>query len=189
MAECARAGATAIELRDKEADGRGLLETALALRVALEGSGALFLVNDRLDVALATGADGVHLGPEDVPVGPARGVTPPGFLIGYSTDDPAEARRAAAAGADYLGVGAVYGTRTKAGLAAEAIGPARVAEVLGAAGLPGVGIGGITLANASEVARRGAGVAVVSAVMDAPEPAAACRSLRKIVDEAWATRS
>lgn len=183
--ECAAAGATAVELRDKEATGRELFGLARSLRQVLRGTGTLFLVDDRLDVALAAGADGVHLGPDDLPVARARALAPPGFVIGYSTDDPARARRAAADGADYLGVGAVYGTRTKPGLEEEAIGPARVAEVLRAAGLPGVGIGGITASNATAVARAGAGVAVVGAVMEADDPAAACRALRAAVNGAW----
>lgn len=177
VARCVEAGATAVELRDEEADGRLLFRVAESLRRVLEGTGALFLVNDRPDVALAAGADGAHLGPEDLPIEAARRVVPPSFVLGYSTDDPREARRAAAAGADYLGVGAVYGTRSKAGLADEVIGPERVAEVLEAAGLPGVGIGGIRPENAAAVARAGAGVAVLGAVMDAPRPAAAVREL------------
>jgi thiamine-phosphate pyrophosphorylase len=134
-------------------------------------------VNDRVDVALAAGADGVHLGPADPPVGAVRPVVPEGFVVGYSADSPGEARRAAEEGADYLGVGAVYGTRSKAGLKDEAIGPGRVGEVLEAAGLPGVGIGGITPDNAAAVYRAGAGVAVLGAVMDAPDPAAVVRRI------------
>lgn len=181
VTECVEAGATAIELRDKLATARELLEQADTLVESVHAAHALFLVNDRLDVALACGADGVHLGPEDVPVAAARRVVPPGFLIGYSTDDPLEAATAAADGADYLGVGAVYGTLSKEGLADEAIGPARVAEVLAAAGLPGLGIGGITVANAAEVAATGAGVAVLGAVMDAPDPGVAVRELRRAI--------
>jgi thiamine-phosphate diphosphorylase len=177
VAECVEAGATAIELRDKSATARELLEQADPLTEVVRAAGALFVVNDRLDVALACGADGVHLGPEDIPVAAAREVVPPGFLIGYSTDDPVEAATAAEDSADYLGVGAVYGTRSKEGLANEAIGPARVAEVLAAAGLPGVGIGGITSKNAQDVVRTGAGIAVLGAVMDAPRPADAVREL------------
>jgi thiamine-phosphate diphosphorylase len=177
VAECVEAGATAIELRDKSATARELLEQADPLTEVVRAAGALFVVNDRLDVALACGADGVHLGPEDIPVAAAREVVPPGFLIGYSTDDPVEAATAAEDSADYLGVGAVYGTRSKEGLANEAIGPARVAEVLAAAGLPGVGIGGITSKNAQDVVRTGAGIAVLRAVMDAPRPADAVREL------------
>ena len=112
----------------------------------------------------------MHLGPDDLPVAVARGVSPPGFLIGASTDDPAAGTRLAAEGADYLGVGAVFGTRSKPGLAQEAIGPGRVAEVLSAAGVPGVGIGGITPGNAALVAAVGAGIAVLGAVMQATRP-------------------
>lgn len=178
---CAEAGATAIQLRDKEADGRALYERAVAIREALAGLPALLLVNDRVDVALAAGADGAHLGPDDLPLAEARRLVPEDFLLGYSTDDPEEGRRAAAAGADYLGVGAVFGTRSKEGPAEEAIGPARVREVLRAAGLPGVGIGGIDPGNAAAVARTGAGIAVLGAVMEAPDPGAAVRRLLEAI--------
>jgi len=171
------AGATALELRHEGAAGAELLEEAARLLPLARRHGALFLVNDRADVALAAGADGVHLGPDDPPVAATRRVVPDGFLIGWSTDDPAAARNAAAAGADYLGVGAVYGTRSKRGLADERIGPARVREVLEAAGLPGVGIGGITPENAAPVFRAGAGVAVLGCVMGAADPGAVVRGL------------
>lgn len=177
VAECLSAGATAIQLRDKTATGRELLERADALRPIVHEAGALLLVNDRLDVALSAGADGVHLGPDDLPVGAARAIAPSGFLIGYSTDDPEAAAAASREGADYLGVGAVYGTASKSGLAEERIGPERVAEVLAAAGLPGVGIGGITPDNAGAVARTGAGIAVIGAVMAAARPGKAVRRL------------
>ncbi|MFQ5678922.1 MAG: thiamine phosphate synthase [Gemmatimonadota bacterium] len=187
VVECAEAGATAIQLRDKEANGEELFRQAMALRRALSGRAALLLVNDRLDVALAAGADGVHLGPEDLPVAGARAVAPDGFLIGYSTDDPAAAREAAAAGADYLGVGAVFSTRSKAGLAEEAIGPDRVRAALAAARLPGLGIGGISAANAARVAETGAGVAVLGAVMGAPHPGDVVAAIRAEVDRAHAS--
>jgi len=176
-ARCIAAGATAIQLRDKNADARELVETARALRSMARDAGTLVVVNDRLDVALAAGVDGVHLGPDDLPVSRARPIVPVDFLIGYSTDDPDLARAAAADGASYLGVGAVYPTRSKPGLDGEAIGPDRVAEVLAAANLPGVGIGGITPDNAATVAAAGAGVAVLSAVMQSPHPARAVRRL------------
>ena len=177
VSECLAAGATAIQLRDKGGDARALAETGRALLARTREAGALLLVNDRLDVALAIGAGGVHLGPRDLPVAAARRISPDGFLIGYSTDDPSAARRAAEEGADYLGVGAVYGTRTKPGLEEEAIGPDRVGEVLRSAGLPGVGIGGIGPGNAGPVYATGAGVAVISAVMGAPRPADAVRAI------------
>ncbi|WP_419950845.1 thiamine phosphate synthase [Candidatus Palauibacter sp.] len=180
VAECVRAGATAIQLRDKTAGSRALFAAATRLLAITAPAGVPLVVNDRLDVSLAAGADGVHLGPNDLPVGAARTLAPPGFLIGYSTDDPDEARRARAAGADYLGVGAVFGTRSKPGLADEAIGPDRVRAVLDASRLPCLGIGGITPDNAASVYATGAGVAVLSAVMSAPDPARVVRDLLRL---------
>lgn len=180
VTECVDAGASAIQLRDKTADSRALATTAARLRAITKSAGATLIVNDRLDVALAIGADGVHLGPDDVTVPAARDIAPPDFIIGYSTDDPEEARRAAAAGADYLGVGAVFGTRSKPGLANEAIGPDRVRLVREASGLPCLGIGGITPQNAPAVLETGAGIAVLSTVMSAPDPGAVVRELLRI---------
>ncbi len=180
VAECVDAGAPAIQLRDKTADSRALTVTAARLRAITKSAGAALIVNDRLDVALAGGADGVHLGPHDLPVSAARAIAPPDFLIGYSTDDPEVARRAAAAGADYLGVGAVFGTRSKPGLATEATGPHRVRRVREASGLPCLGIGGITLQNAAEVLDTAAGIAVLSTVMSASDPGAVVRRLLRL---------
>ena len=182
--ECLEAGATAIQLRDKTATATELYGMALELLSEINTFDALLLVNDRFDVALAAGAHGVHLGPEDLPVSDVRRVVPPGFLIGTSTDDPAFGRRAAQAGADYLGVGAVFGTRSKPGLEHESIGPERVREVLEESGLPGVGIGGITAQNADEVLNTGAGIAVLSAVMSAADPGGVVREIRAVIDGA-----
>ena len=111
--EVVAAGAGAIQLRDKEAPPRKLLGLARRLRTVTARHGALLIVNDRLDIALAAGADGVHLGPDDVPVAAARRVVPDGFVLGHSTDDPGVARRAEADGADYLGCGTVFPTTSK----------------------------------------------------------------------------
>lgn len=177
---CLEAGCRAIQIRDKRADAARLLATARSLLSITRPAGALLFVNDRLDVALAAGADGVHLGPDDLPVAAARRIVPPDFVIGASTDDPSEARSLARQGADYLGVGAVYGTTSRPGLEHETIGPARVAEVRAASGLPCVGIGGITPETASDVYATGAGVAVLSAVMDADNPASVVRELLRL---------
>ena len=168
--ECLEAGCRAVQLRDKNASGLELYEQAVELRELTRPFGALLFVNDRLDVALAAGADGVHLGPDDIPVEVVRKHVRRTFMVGYSTDDPAIGRAAALAGADYLGVGAVYGTKSKIGLAEESVGPARVGKLAGATGLPCVGIGGITPENARAVAAEGAGVAVLGAVMHAEYP-------------------
>ena len=181
--ECLEAGATAIQLRDKTASADELYGIALELLAEVSSFDALLLINDRFDVGLAAGAHGVHLGPDDLPVSAVRRVVPRGFLIGSSTDDPLTGRRCALAGADYLGVGAVFGTLSKPGLEHESIGPGRVAEVAEVAGIPCVGIGGITVSNAAEVARIGAGIAVLSAVMDSPNPGEAVLAFRAVLDE------
>lgn len=169
------AGARAVQLRDKGVTARELLETARALRELTREVGALLFVNDRMDVALAAGADGVHLGPDDIPVAPARRAAPPGFLIGYSTDDPRQAREAQADGADYIGCGTVYATASKAD-AGEVIGPAGLGRVVEAVSIPVVGIGGITPQQAAEVSRVGAdGIAAIGAVMAADDPGEAAR--------------
>jgi len=165
-----RAGAPAVQLRDKVLPPRDLLPLARRLRADTHAAGALFFVNDRLDLALAAGADGVHLGPDDLPVAVARRVAPPGFLIGHSADDPAAAHDAVAAGADYIGCGTVFPTRTKAD-AGSVIGTGRLAEVARSVDVPVLGVGGVTAGRAPEVFAAGAaGCAVVGAVMGARDP-------------------
>ena len=184
VAECLEAGCRAIQLRDKEASAETLYrQTVEMLPLALRHD-ALLIVNDRLDVALAAGAHGVHLGPDDIPVAAVRSGVPPTFVVGYSTDDPASGRAAAEGGADYLGVGAVFGTTSKDGLENEAIGPARVGAVVRESGLPCVGIGGITPENAGTVAAQGAGVAVLGAVMHARRPGEVVSRILREVERA-----
>jgi thiamine-phosphate diphosphorylase len=176
--EALRAGAPAIQLREKEWGAGRTLELALKLRELCATHGALFFVNDRFDLALACGADGVHLGPDDIPLAEVRRIAPPGFLIGWSTDDPDEARRAEAEEADYLGCGTVWPTSSKAD-AGEAIGPEGLARVARAVDIPVVGIGGITPENVDLVRGTGAaGVAVMGAVMGAQDPGRAVHALR-----------
>lgn len=165
------AGAPAVQLRDKKATARELFNQAVKLRDLASSFGALLFINDRVDVALAARADGVHLGPDDMPLAAARRTAPSSFLIGWSTDDPEQARLAEAQGADYIGCGAVFGTTTK-DVAEEQIGPAGLRRVVQAVSLPVVGIGGVDVANAAEVARAGAaGAAVIRAVMAADDVA------------------
>lgn len=171
------AGAPAVQLRDKKATARDLFEQAVKLRDLTAAFGATLFINDRMDVALAARADGVHLGPDDMPLAAARRAAPASFLIGWSTDDPEEARSAAAQGADYIGCGAVFGTASK-DVAGEQIGVAGLSRVVAATGLPVVGIGGVDVANVPEVARAGAaGAAVISAVMSADNVANAVTAL------------
>lgn len=178
VAEALAAGAPAIQLRDKRATARELVEQARALRTITNQFNALLFVNDRLDVALAAEADGVHLGPDDVPLAAARAAVPERFLIGISTDDPAVAAQGEREGASYIGCGAIFGTTSKAEVAGEAIGAQRLAAVVGAVSIPVVGIGGIEPANVSEVAAAGAaGCAVIGAIMKSSNVAQTVTSL------------
>ena len=171
------AGAPAVQLRMKDAPARDMVALGRALQALARAAGALLFVNDRLDVALAIDADGVHLGPDDLPVAAVRALAPPRMLIGYSTDDAGLARRAARDGASYIGCGAVFGTASK-DVGGERIGVERLDAVAAAVDVPVVGIGGIDATNIGEVARtRAAGAAVIGAIMTARDPAAATRGL------------
>ena len=181
--EALAGGAPTIQLRLKSASARELLEAAQTLMPIVRSAGALFIVTDRLDVALAAGADGVHLGPDDLPVkdvrrvADARSGVADTFIVGYSTDTTDEAARAEAEGADYLGVGAVYATANKSD-AGDVIGLEGLRRVVKAVSIPVVAIGGITPERAPAVAKTGAcGSATIGAVMSATEPAEAVREL------------
>lgn len=173
------AGAPAIQIRDKEASARELAALTRTILPFTAAAHALLFVNDRLDVALAVGADGVHLGPDDIPLTAARRIAPPPFLIGCSTDDPTRARQLERDGASYIGCGAVFGTSTK-DVAGERIGIARLNEVARAVSIPVIGIGGVNESNIGEIGESdAAGAAVVSAVMSAPDPRLATSVLLK----------
>jgi thiamine-phosphate pyrophosphorylase len=177
VAAALQAGAPTIQLREKEQGAGEVLPLARELRALTREHDALFFVNDRVDLALAVEADGVHLGPLDLPVGEVRASVPPGFLIGYSTDDPDDARRAVSAGADYLGCGTVWPTSSKED-AGRVIGVEGLDRVARSVPIPVVGIGGVTPRRAEELrGTAAAGIAVVGAVMAAPDPAEATRQL------------
>jgi thiamine-phosphate pyrophosphorylase len=171
------AGAPSIQLRAKEATARELTAMVQVLLPSVRAAGSLLFVNDRLDVALAAGADGVHLGPDDLPVRDVRSTVADDFIVGYSTDDPEEAAQAQADGADYLGSGTVYATTNKSD-PGEVIGVEGLRRVVEAVSIPVVGIGGITPDRAEAVAETGAsGIAVIGAVMSAADPGDAVRRL------------
>lgn len=175
-AAAARGGATMLQLRLKDADARSLVEVARALVDAMP---IPVVVNDRVDVALASGAAGVHLGVDDLPVSAARSIAPDGFIIGVSVGNDDEV--AGATGADYAGIGPVFGTVSKPD-AGGAIGVAEFARLSARTGLPSVGIGGVTPENAGDVIAAGAaGVAVISALLAATDPERAARSLRSAI--------
>lgn len=177
-------GADALQLRDKALGGRELLRLAVEIRrmVKESGSGCLFLVNDRVDVTLASRAHGVHLGQEDLPAAAARELLGPALVLGVSAGTVEEALKAEREGADYLGVGPVFPTPSKPD-AGEPIGLEGLRAIRRAVGLPLVAIGGINEGNLEKVFEAGAdGVAVISAVSSAADMEEAVLRLRRAVD-------
>jgi thiamine-phosphate pyrophosphorylase len=175
-------GARLVQLRLKGAPTRTLYTTALAVRAVTRTMGALLVVNDRPDVAAAVDADGVHLGQDDVPVAVARAVVGPERWIGVSTHDVDEARAAVADGADYLGVGPIYDTTSKAA-ALPARGLALLRAVRALTDRPLVAIGGIGADTASDVLAAGAdAVAMIAALARAADPALAVREVLARLD-------
>jgi thiamine-phosphate pyrophosphorylase len=173
-------GCRTVQLREKSMPLIDLYPAALALRRRCREAGCLFIVNDLVDLALALEADGVHVGQEDLPARDARRILRPGMILGVSTHDEEQARRARDDGADYVAVGSVFPTGSKAGF--RLVGPELVRRVRPEIPVPLVAIGGITLDNVTEVIQAGAdAVAVISAVCAAPDPAAATRGFLETI--------
>ncbi len=189
VAAAVAGGVTLVQVRSPGATGRSFVEEARALKALLTPLGVALLVNDRVDVALAADADGVHVGQSDIDAAAVRAMLGPHKIIGLSVGSPAEwqASRHQLAAVDYIGAGPVFGTMTKTDAGA-AIGCDGLAAVVALSPLPVVAIGGIGAGNAATVmSARPQGVAVVSAVMGAGDPARAARDLRTIVDHALET--
>ena len=169
-------GCRLVQLRDKTTPWSAQWPLALELRARCRQAGAWLIVNDRVDVALALDADGVHVGQDDLPAPAARRLLRAGMILGVSTHDVGQARAALAAGADYVAVGSMYPTGSKPGF--QLVGPALLRQVRAEIPVPLVAIGGITEANTPEVMAAGAdSVAVISAVCADPDPAGATRRL------------
>jgi len=169
-------GCRTVQLREKEWPSGRLLPLAARLRARCHEAGTTFIVNDRVDLALALEADGVHLGQDDLPAPVARPLLRRGMILGVSTHSVEQARAAAAAGADYVAVGSMFPTATKPDF--QLVGPALIRAVRGEIRVPLIGIGGITAENVGDVIRAGAdGVAVISAVCGAADPLLATRRL------------
>jgi thiamine-phosphate pyrophosphorylase len=179
-----RGGATLIQLRDKHASDSEMLTLGRTIHQVTHAAGIPLIVNDRPEVALALKAEGLHIGKNDIDPAEARRLIGPQRLLGCSPQTVEEAQQAEELGADYLGIGDVYGTSSKSD-ADPPIGLERLAAMVQAVSLPVVAIGGITADNAAATIQAGAvGVAVISAVMAAANPEEATRHLRTIVDEA-----
>lgn len=180
--EVLAAGVGVVQLREKEIDDRELFDRALAFRERTLKAGALLIIDDRLDVALAADADGVHLGQRDLPVREARRLAP-GLLIGASSHTPEQAWVAQAEGASYVNIGPIYPTETKAtGL--PALGPEAISRTAPRLTIPFTVMGGIKARNIGALLERGARhVAVVTAVTAASDVAGAARALRRVIGE------
>jgi len=178
-------GADVLQLRDKEASGGHLYRVALQLRKLTRDAKVPFIVNDRLDVALAADADGVHVGQADLPASVVREIMGPGKILGVSVDTVEEAIQAEKDGADYLGVGPVFEARETKPDAGEPLGVDRIARIRRHSRLPIVAIGGIDAENARQVREAGAdAAAVISAIVAADDIADAARRLKRILDGA-----
>ena len=174
-------GAPVVQVRAKELSDRALYDLALRVREACDEAGAQCIVDDRPDVAVAVAAAGTHLGALDLPVAAARLVVGPDHLLGGTAREPISGQALIDDGASYLGVGPAYDTTSKDGLP-DAIGAAGIGAVAAAVDVPVIAIGGITAARVPELMAAGAwGVAVISAVSDAADPAAATRELLRAV--------
>jgi len=194
---CAQGGATLVQLRDKVSETRVMVEQARAIKKALAPFAVPFVINDRVDVALAAGADGVHLGQDDMAVADARRILGLAAVIGLSVKNVGEAQAAPIELIDYVGSGGVYATMSKQ-QKNPPIGPEGLAKIIGVLQsrarekqktLPVCGIAGIDAGNAGAVIAAGAdGVAVISSLSLAPDPAAAARTLRETVDAMLAKR-
>ena len=166
--EALGAGVTLLQYRSKYKDGGAMYQEALALKELCDRYHVPLIINDRVDVALAVGAAGVHVGQDDLPCRVVRNLVGDDFLIGVSAHNPEEAREAAAAGADYLGCGAVFGTATKAGVGT--LGLERLRSIRQAVSLPIVGIGGVKATNYGQVLATGAnGAAIISGILAATD--------------------
>jgi len=180
-------GVDVVQLREKDRSARERYHLGRKLRELTREAGVTFVVNDRADIAQAVEADGVHLGDDDLPVPAAREMLDEDAVVGRSVSFVDDAVAAERAGADYLGVGAVYATGSKDDIDDDEhrIGPERVGDIAAAVDIPVVGIGGITADNAGPVAAAGAdGVAVITAITRADDPETATRELAAVVERA-----
>lgn len=175
------AGVRLVQLREKDLSSRRLYELAVEFRRQTRAVGSLLIINDRLDIAMAAGADGVHLGQDDLPVRVARRLAPD-LLIGASTHSLEEALAAQESGASYVNIGPVFATPTKEGVSP--LGPEMIDQVAPHLRIPWTTMGGIKKTNLDQVVARGARhPAVITAVTAAPDPEAAARELRQMIAE------
>lgn len=182
VGQAVKGGVTMVQLREKDCSSREFYELAIKLKDILRPSGVPLIINDRLDVALACDADGLHIGQSDIPYPVARKLLDKDKIIGLSVESLQDAIDANELDVDYIGISPVFGTPTKTDTA-PALGLEGIRDIMKISKHPSVGIGGINISNAADIITSGAdGVAVVSAIMSAPDPENAARELRGIID-------
>lgn len=180
--EALEGGVTLVQYRAKTASSAEMYAEALQLKALCDSFKVPLIINDRLDIAMAVGAAGVHLGQDDLPCAAARKILGEDYIIGVSAHNPAEAKAALQSGADYLGCGAVFGTATKADV--QKLGTDGLAAICKAKGLPVVGIGGVTADNYREVRAAGAdGAAIVSGILAQPDIRATVEAIARVSQE------
>lgn len=180
--EALEGGVTLVQYRAKTASSAEMYAEALQLKALCDSFNVPLIINDRLDIAMAVGAAGVHLGQDDLPCAAARKILGEDYIIGVSAHNPAEAKAALQSGADYLGCGAVFGTATKADV--KKLGTEGLEAICKAKGLPVVGIGGVTADNYREVRAAGAdGAAIVSGILAQPDIRATVRAIARVSQE------
>lgn len=180
--EALEGGVTLVQYRAKTASSAEMYAEALQMKALCDSFNVPLIINDRLDIAMAVGAAGVHLGQDDLPCAAARRILGEDYLIGVSAHNPAEAKAALQSGADYLGCGAVFGTATKADV--KKLGTEGLMAICREKGLPVVGIGGVTADNYREVRAAGAdGAAIVSGILAQPDIRATVRAIARVSQE------
>lgn len=180
--EALEGGVTLVQYRAKTASSAEMYAEAQELKALCDSFNVPLIINDRLDIAMAVGAAGVHLGQDDLPCAAARKLLGEDYIIGVSAHNPAEAKTALQSGADYLGCGAVFGTATKADV--KKLGTEGLTAICREKGLPVVGIGGVTADNYSEVRAAGAdGAAIVSGILAQPDIRATVRAIARVSQE------
>lgn len=180
--EALEGGVTLVQYRAKTASSAEMYNEALQLKALCDSFNVPLIINDRLDIAMAVGAAGVHLGQDDLPCAAARKLLGEDYIIGVSAHNPAEAKAALQSGADYLGCGAVFGTATKADV--KKLGTEGLTAICREKGLPVVGIGGVTADNYREVRAAGAdGAAIVSGILAQPDIRATVRAIARVSQE------
>lgn len=181
--EAVRGGVTMVQLREKDASTLDFYNLAMKLKSILKSYNVPLIINDRLDIALACDAGGLHIGQSDMPYSVARKLLSKDKIIGLSVESIQDAIDANNLDVDYIGISPVFGTQTKTDTA-PALGLEGIGEITRISGHPSVGIGGINLTNAQDIIQAGAdGISVVSAIMSAPDPQQSARQLKEIINK------